>query len=975
MNTRLRLTMVAASFAFITLTMSTLQAQRLAEKQDRYVPDGTRKCLKPKNQDPILKRLLQQPEACIVPVINASARSGNEDETYVVVNPINTNQVVAFSNLASENSIFRAYSTDNGTTWTRGTVATGVACCDAQAAWDTFGNLFMVYINSSVNQINVVLSTDGGATFSSPLTVGTGSVDQPSIAVGNGSVWVDWNSSGSMVARGAPVTGLGAFGPFNALQTIPSASGSFGGIAVGPGPNGGKVIVTYMSPTGGQGPATIFTNVDADGLGAGGFGARVTVTTTNVGGFDFIPAQNGRSIDAEAGVVWDGTGGAFNNRIYLVYTEETVAENNDTDIMVRRSTDDGATWSAPVRVNDDATTRSQFLPYIALDRSTGNVAVAFYDCRNDTGVAGSGGTNATPNDDAEFFGTYSDDGGVTFKPNTRLSGGFSNAAAAGAPVDYGDYMGQDAHGGKLYTVWADNANCDGTNANGTLSAFDLYKNALPLTPPAPAPIITTAGSTVVAGTCGSPGVINPGATLTVSLCLQNTGNLATTNLVGTLQATGGVVSPSGPQNYGVVSPGGGSVCRSFTFTANGPCAGTVTASLQVQDGATNLGTLTFTFQLAGTNLVTPPALPSGWTADQGVNVAAAPPWQTSNSGSPSPAADTAPNAAFSQDPSNTCDNRLYTPSFTYASGAQMTFKQNYDLEQNTATTAYDAGVLEISINGGAYTDIVTAGGSFVTGGYNHTAINTGFSNPLLPSRPNWSGISNGGAGGFETCTVNLPAAGVGLPTKVRWRMGSDSTVSHAGWRLDSVSVSAGALSEVFEGSICPPVASSAFSMKTHGGAGPFGIPLPLTGSPGVECRAGSGAGGGDHQVVVNFANPVTFSGASVTSGTGSVSTASASGSQITVNLTGVTNAQRLTISLADVNDGTGMGCVAIPIAFLVGDVSGNGSVNGTDVSSDKLQSGQPVTGSNFRDDVIVNGSINGTDVSAVKLRSGTALPP
>ena len=104
-----------------------------------------------------------------------------------------------------------------------------------------------------------------------------------------------------MVARGAPVTGLGAWGPFNAQQAIPSATGSFGGIAVGPGPNGGKVIVTYQSPTGGQGPATIFANVDADGLGAGGFGARITVSPTNVGGFDFIPAQNGRSIDAEAG--------------------------------------------------------------------------------------------------------------------------------------------------------------------------------------------------------------------------------------------------------------------------------------------------------------------------------------------------------------------------------------------------------------------------------------------------------------------------------------------------------------------------------------------------------------------------------------------------------------------------------------------------------------------------------------------------
>ena len=227
--------------------------------------------------------------------------------------------------------------------------------------------------------------------------------------------------------------------------------------------------MTYQSPTGGQGPATIYANVDADGLGAGGFGARVTVSTTNVGGFDFIPAQNGRSIDAEAGVVWDATGGPFNNRIYLVYTEETVAENNDTDIYVRRSTDDGATWSAPVRVNDDR--RPSAASSCPTSRSIAQAARwrwAFTIAAMITGVPGSGGTNNIPNDDAEYFGTYSTDGGVTFAPNTRLSGGFSNAAAAGNGVDYGDYVGQDAHAGKFYTMWADNANCDGTNPNGTL---------------------------------------------------------------------------------------------------------------------------------------------------------------------------------------------------------------------------------------------------------------------------------------------------------------------------------------------------------------------------------------------------------------------------------------------------------------------------------------------------------------------------
>jgi hypothetical protein len=489
MNTRLHLTALAAVFTLLTLTTSTLHAQVLSAAEGIDVPDGTRKCIKPKERAPKPIDLFT-PLTCLEAVVNVSATAGNQAESFVNVNPTNTNNLVATSNNPGTASIFRAYSTDAGATWTRGTIATGVACCDGQAAWDTFGNLFLVYINNSVNQINVILSTDGGVTFSAPVTAGTGSVDQPSIAVGNGSVWVDWNQSGSMVARGAPVTGLGTWGPFNAQQAIPSATGSFGGIAVGPGPNGGKVIVTYQSPTGGQGPATIFANVDADGLGAGGFGARITVSATNVGGFDFIPAQSERSIDAEAGLVWDATGGPFNNRIYLVYTDETVNENNDTEILMRTSTDDGATWSAPVRVNDDATTRSQFLPYVALDPTTGTVAVGFHDCRNDNGVPGPGGTNMIPNDDAEYYGTFSTDGGATWAPNRRLSGGFSNATASGNGIDYGDYVGLDARVGKLYTLWADNANCDGTNPNGTLHAFDLYANPLLLTGGTPTPTPT-----------------------------------------------------------------------------------------------------------------------------------------------------------------------------------------------------------------------------------------------------------------------------------------------------------------------------------------------------------------------------------------------------------------------------------------------------------------------------------------------------
>jgi N-acetylneuraminic acid mutarotase len=170
-----------------------------------------------------------------------------------------------------------------------------------------------------------------------------------------------------------------------------------------------------------------------------------------------------------------------------------------------------------------------------------------------------------------------------------------------------------------------------------------------------------------------------------------------------------------------------------------------------------------------------------------------------------------------------------------------------------------------------------------------------------------------------------------------------------------------------------PMAQSAFSRKTHGAAGTFDIPLPLSGNVGVECRSGGATN--DYQMIINFMTSVTVGSASVTSGTGSVSSFTVNGSQVTVNLTGVTDAQIITVTLFNVTDGTHMGDVPVSMAVLVGDVNGNGIVNASDVSLTKSQVGQPVTGSNFREDVNANGVINSVDVAQVKANVGAALPP
>ena len=171
-----------------------------------------------------------------------------------------------------------------------------------------------------------------------------------------------------------------------------------------------------------------------------------------------------------------------------------------------------------------------------------------------------------------------------------------------------------------------------------------------------------------------------------------------------------------------------------------------------------------------------------------------------------------------------------------------------------------------------------------------------------------------------------------------------------------------------------PTAISAVSRKTHGAAGDFDVDLPLAGPVGVEPRNGGATG--DYQIVVTFATPVTIGSATVNAGTGSVASATGNGTNtITVDLTGVTNAQYLTVSLNCADDGTNLGDVSVTMAVLLGDVNGNGMANGVDVSAVKSEVGVPVTISNFRADVGANGSISASDVAQVKAVSGSNLPP
>ena len=118
-------------------------------------------------------------------------------------------------------------------------------------------------------------------------------------------------------------------------------------------------------------------------------------------------------------------------------------------------------------------------------------------------------------------------------------------------------------------------------------------------------------------------------------------------------------------------------------------------------------------------------------------------------------------------------------------GTQLSFMHRYQTETN-----YDGAVLEYSLNGSQWFDILAGNGAaipanasrFVEGGYVLT-ISTSFSSPI-GGREAWSGdVGNA----FVPVRVDLSDF-VGTTFQLRWRMASDTSVGKPGWWIDDISL-------------------------------------------------------------------------------------------------------------------------------------------------------------------------------------------
>lgn len=309
----------------------------------------------------------------------------------------------------------------------------------------------------------------------------------------------------------------------------------------------------------------------------------------------------------------------------------------------------------------------------------------------------------------------------------------------------------------------------------------------------PIPVVGSTGTSIEAENCTPNQALDPGEIVTLDITLRNTGMANAQNLNAALAATGGVLNPGPPQNYGAMAAGGAGVTRPFTFrVAPGVgCGGAVTLTLTLTDGAAPAGSVSISLQTGVPKVAfhedfdrLRPMLPAGWTTSAS---GAQSVWVSSNARSQS-----VPNSMFSPDPNQVGLNEVTSPSFPITSlNARVSFRNWYELETTfLRNRLYDGAVMEIQIGAGPWQDILAAGGVFETGGYDGT-IDSCCQNPLM-GRLGWSGRSGvNQVSEFITSRAKLPPAAAGQNVRLRWRVGTDIGTFREGMYIDDLVVTDG----------------------------------------------------------------------------------------------------------------------------------------------------------------------------------------
>jgi PKD repeat protein len=412
------------------------------------------------------------------PDVPTTTVNSTQSENSVFVNPSN-NQVLLNSNNSTQNPVGSLYganyllSYDGGTTW-GGSVsgAGGSNSGDPAAAIGLTGRQYIGFINSSSGQ-SVAYSTDNGNTWTSVVAATANGdlldknhmwVDNSASSPYEGNIYVAYTDFG---ATGYPIEitrstndGISYSTPLG-ISTAIYAGSHNQGVNIQTGPNG----EVYVAWTVYDGWPTDETAIGlAKSTDGGASYAAATRIISNIRGIRTTATSKNHRVNSFPSMAVDISGGANNGNIYIVWANIGVPGINtgsDIDVYMIRSTDEGATWSTPIRVNQDPTglAKEHYFPWITCDPVSGELSVVFYDDRNVSSTQ------------CEVFVATSADAGDTWEDFKVSDVAFTPAPIPGLASSYmGDYLGISAVDSRVYPTWTDNRS--GTTLT-YVSPFDL----------------------------------------------------------------------------------------------------------------------------------------------------------------------------------------------------------------------------------------------------------------------------------------------------------------------------------------------------------------------------------------------------------------------------------------------------------------------------------------------------------------------
>jgi hypothetical protein len=380
------------------------------------------------------------------------------EEVSIMINPYNTDIIVAGSNIYSSNSYSGYYySSNGGLNWTSGILNSNLVmpAGDPVIIVDTSGYFFYIQ-NSNPPSFNVHLvqkSTDNGVTWSNGVVYGDTSKmqDKPWGCVDltnsnhRNNIYITWSmfdeymsydpNDSSYIMFTRSTNGGQSFSTPLRISEVPGdaidSSNTVEGAVPCVGPNG-EIYVSWSGPLG------IVFDKSTDG-GITWLDNDVFVTTQPGGWSFFIPGVarcNGFPVTA-----CDVSGGSYDGTIYINWSDQRNG-SDDTDVWLIKSVDEGNTWSSVRRINNDPPGKQQFFNWMTVDQVTGYLYIIFYDRRNYT------------NNFTDVYLVRSTDGGDTFE-NVKIS---SSPFYPVGNIFMGDYINVSAHNNKVRPIWTRNVN-------------------------------------------------------------------------------------------------------------------------------------------------------------------------------------------------------------------------------------------------------------------------------------------------------------------------------------------------------------------------------------------------------------------------------------------------------------------------------------------------------------------------------------